>query len=426
MKRILILSLGLLVLALSGIALFWHGRSHPTDAKIGQRRILYYVDPMHPSYRSDKPGIAPDCGMALEPVYDDAGATSSASTSGAVTLAESQQRLIGIRVETVRRIAQERTLRTTGRVVADENHLYRLQAGFDGWVESLNDNPPGTLVHKDEELATLYGPEIRNLETNYLGFVSGVERLKQSSPDSDTKTIEDSGRINEEQLRLVGMGDDQIKELRRVHRPTSVVRMVSPGDGVVLTRAISPKQRFMRGTELYRIADLRKVWIVADAHGGDGDWKPGMRVQVHVPELSRTFAATVTATTPLFDESSRTLKVRLEAENPGLQLRPDMFVDVDFESKTPPGLTVPAEAVVDSGMHKIVYVETQDGVFEPRRIEIGDSIEDRVVVMSGIQEGERVVVSGNFLLDSETRMRSAAQEPAGVNRDPAPAVKAHD
>jgi Cu(I)/Ag(I) efflux system membrane fusion protein len=174
-----------------------------------------------------------------------------------------------------------------------------------------------------------------------------------------------------------------------------------------LSRAISPHQRFEKGAELYRIADLRKVWIVADVHGNEGDFRPGMRARVRVPELARTFEATVSSTMPLFDEASRTLKVRLMADNPDLALRPEMFADVEFETKVPPGLAVPADAVLDSGLRKIVYVESSDGVFEPRPVEVSGIFGDQAIVAGGVREGERVVVSGNFLLDSESRMRAA-------------------
>jgi len=230
------------------------------------------------------------------------------------------------------------------------------------------------------------------------------------------KQVEESSRFNEEQLRLFGMGDEQIKQLRETHRQTSVVNLESPGDGIVLSRSISPRQRFEKGAELFRIANLSKVWIVADVHGDDSEARPGTRVKVTVPELGKTIAATVTATTPLFDEASRTLKMRLEANNPGFLLRPDMLVDVEFEAKVPPGLSIPAEAVLDSGLRKIVYVETGEGIFEPRPIEIAGAYGNRVAVASGIAEGDRIVVSGNFLLDSESRMRMAG--PAGSVSSP--------
>jgi membrane fusion protein, copper/silver efflux system len=384
------------------------GSYHP-ESKSAGHRVLYYVDPMHPAYRSDKPGIAPDCGMALEPVYEGDTEVYPQATlqPGGVALTAERQQLIGIRVAVAAKGTGLRSIRTTGRVVPEDGRLYRIQAGFEGWVDSLSDTPPGTLVKRDQVLATLYGPEVRSAELNYIGYMSGIERLRQGMAPNETKSLDDSKRVNEEQLRLLGMGEEEITQIGNSHRASTSLNLVSPGNGIVLSRSVSPRQRFEKGTELYRIADLSKVWVVADVHGNDGEFKPGMHVKVNVPELAKTVDATVSSTIPLFDETSRTLKMRLEADNPGMLLRPDMFVDVEFETRVPAGLSIPADAVIDSGLRKIVYVETSDGVFEPRPVDISGIFADQAMVADGISEGDRVVVSGNFLLDSESRMRAS-------------------
>lgn len=370
------------------------------------RRVLYYIDPMHPAYRSDKPGIAPDCGMALEPVYEESGPTNSSLPAGAVSLSAENQQLIGVRVETVTKSSGLRTIRTTGRVTADDNLVYRLMAGTDGWIQSLQNNPPGTLVKKNQPLASFYSPDFRPAQTAYLGFLASIDRLKTGIDANGQTKIDDSVRINEEQLRLLGMGEEQFKELSNTRHASSYINLVAPGDGIVLSRSISPHQRFDKGAELYRIADLRRVWIIADVRGHDGEFRPGTRAKVTIPELGKTIEASVSSNTPLFDPTSRTLKLRLEAENPRLLLRPDMFVDVELQAKAPAGLSVPAEAVLDSGMRKIVYVETSDGVFEPHTVEIAGTYGDRVALAKGVSEGDRIVVAGSFLLDSESRMRA--------------------
>jgi len=372
----------------------------------GAHRVLYYVDPMHPAYRSDKPGIAPDCGMALEPVYDEEiGPAKGSLRTGSVSLSTEQQQLIGVRVEAVVNSPRSRTIRTTGRVTADDNRVYRLMAGAEGWVRSLQNNPPGTFVKKNQPLASLYSPDFQTAETSYLGFLANGERLKLNTDANEHKKIEDELRVYGDQLRLMGMGEDQLKELSSTHRATSYINLVAPGDGIVLSRDISPQQRFDKGAELYRIADLHSVWIIADIHGEDGEFRPGTRAQVTLPELGKTIDAKVSSNTPLFDPTSRTLKLRLEADNPGLLLRPDMFVDIELRANVAAGLSVPAEAVLDSGLRKIVYVETSDGVFEQRPVEIAGTYGDRAALARGVAEGERIVVAGNFLLDSESRMR---------------------
>src|SRR5579871_4677057 len=179
MKRRFAVVAGVFVLlCLAFIAGRWTVGSH-SEWKGPGRRVLYYVDPMHPSYRSDKPGVAPDCGMSLEPVYEgEANAYSQESLApGGVALSAERQRLIGIRIAAASRSGGSRTLRTTGRIVPDDNRLYRIQAGFDGWVDSLADTPSGTLVKTDQVLATLYGPEIRTAELTYVAFLTGIERV---------------------------------------------------------------------------------------------------------------------------------------------------------------------------------------------------------------------------------------------------------
>jgi len=412
-----------LVLVLAAFLTGRHISPSRADEGFHSRRILYYVDPMHPAYKSDKPGIAPDCGMALEPVYEGEFPAAKLQLSpGAVSMATDKQQLIGVRVETVVKNSGSRLMRTTGRVEADDNRVYRLMAATDGYVQSLENNPAGTIVKKDELLATFYSREFRNAQQAYLGSLASVERIRPlREPDEQNRTSDASLRINEEQLRALGMGEPQIKELAKTRQTDRNIRVVSPVEGIILSRSVSPQQRFEKGAEFYRVADLSKVWIIADIFGGElQGLRPGTRVRVTVRELAKTLYATVTQNPPLFDPASRTLKLRLEADNPGFVLRPDMFVDLDFTSKAPAGVSVPEDAILDSGLQKIVYVEASDGVFEPRPVEIGAAYGDRVTITRGLAEGERVVTSGNFLIDSESRLRSAAVVPSRGTRDEIP------
>jgi RND family efflux transporter MFP subunit len=174
-------------------------------------------------------------------------------------------------------------------------------------------------------------------------------------------------------------------------------------------------QRFEKGAELYRIADLSRIWVQADIFGRQADSiKPGTTARVAVAERDRAYTARVSTAQALFDETTRTLKVRLELDNADYALKPGMFVDVEFEAAVPRAVTVPAEAVLDSGLRKTVFVDRGNGYFEPRRVETGWRAGDRVQILKGLMAGERVVISGNFLLDSESRMMSAAQGALGA------------
>jgi membrane fusion protein, copper/silver efflux system len=406
------------------VAVFFAGRySSRSGAQSGaaSRRILYYVDPMHPAYHSNKPGIAPDCGMPLEPVYEGEDVAGKLQLpAGAVSIDSGKQQLIGVQVETVGKNSGPRMLRTTGRVEPDDNRIYRLTAGSEGWVVTLRNNPAGSVVKKDQLLATFWSRELRNAEQAYLGSLATVDRLRgvRGGQEDSNRGIDNSVRLNEEQLRALGMGEPQIKALARTRDTTYDITLTSPVDGVVLSRDLSPGQRFDRGMEFYKIADLSKVWINADIFGDEAQWfRPGAKVKATVRELGKTLWARVTDTPPVFDPASRTLSLRLEADNPRLELRPDMFVDLEFNAPAPHGLSVPEEAVLDSGLQKIVYVETSDGVFEPRPVEIGTAYGDRVTITRGLSEGERVVTSGNFLIDSESRMRTPTLVASAVPHD---------
>jgi membrane fusion protein, copper/silver efflux system len=390
-------------------------KSQPTA-----KRILYYVDPMHPAYKSDKPGTAPDCGMALEPVYEgDNLASKTQLPAGAVSITAEQQQIIGVRVEKVEKNSGSRVIRTTGRVAPDDNRVFRLMAGTDGWIRELQDNPAGTVVTKDQLLATFFSREFRNAEQAYLGSLASIDRVRGTrDADEQTRLSDSSVRVNEEQLRTLGMGEPQIRDLAKTRQVTGDIALVAPVNGIVLSRTITPQQRFEKGTEFYRIADLSRVWIIADVFSDEtATLRPGSKATVLIRELSKTVTATVSSSPPLFDANSRTLKLRLETDNPGMSLRPDMYVDIEFRTPAPPGISVPAESVLDSGMQKIVYLETADGVFEPRPVELGGSFGNRVTVKRGLAEGDRVVTSGNFLIDSESRMKPAALQTVNEKRD---------
>jgi membrane fusion protein, copper/silver efflux system len=267
-------------------------------------------------------------------------------------------------------------------------------------------------VKKNQLLATFYSREFRNAEQAYIGSLASIDRVKTVRPDDPGRVSDSSVRINEEQLRTLGMSEQQIHELGTTRQVTGDIQVLAPVDGIVLARDISPSQRFEKGTQLYRVADLSKVWILADLFGDQaGAPRPGMRVKVNVRELAKTISAKVSDVPPLFDPASRTLKLRLEAENPGMLLRPDMLVDVEFQVPAPVGISIPQEAVLDSGLQKIVYLETSDGVFEPRTVELGSAFAGRVSVKQGLVEGDRIVTSGNFLIDSESRMKPAVARP---------------
>jgi RND family efflux transporter MFP subunit len=431
MNKRLVLPVILLLMVVSFLAGAWLSyQSAGKAAPAGGRKILYYVDPMHPSYRSDKPGTAPDCGMPLEPVYADGSTGSGSATAtlppGAVQISPDKLQSIGIMTGTVGKSGGSRELRLTGRVAPDESRLYVINATIDGWITSVGNNTTGSLVRKNEVLATFYSSEFLSAGQALIYALSSMDRIPGGGTLMNQAQHDQMQQFNlslkqyRDSLRNLGMGERQINEMIRTRKYMENVDIDSPANGFVLVRNVSPGQRFERGKELYRIADLSKVWILADTYGTEADQlKPGMKVKFSLPNRPKSFSATVSSVPPSFDPASRTLKFRLEADNPGLILRPEMFVDVELPITTPPMLSVPSEAILDSGLKKTVFVEKGPGIFEPREVTTGRTAGNRIEILSGLKEGERIAVSGTFLLDSESRMKSAASGITGTpQQDP--------
>ena len=366
------------------------------------RRVLYYVDPMHPAYKSDKPGIAPDCGMQLEPVYADGTAAIAADApAGTVSIDAERQQLIGVKVAAVDQTAVTRTVRILGKVAADETRVYKVNSGAEGWVRQTFNDSVGTLVKKDQKLATYYSPEFIAVQAGYL---AATDRVLAAVKEAAKGTQNYADR-----LRNLGMSDAQIKELGETRQAPDSIYVVSPVDGFIAARSISPGQRFDRGSEFYRIVDLTHIWILADVFENEAQYfRPGTTATVTLSNQGKTLRATVSTVLPQFDPNTRTLKVRLEAENPDFVLRPDMFVDVTLPVAAPRGLSVPADAVIVSGLSQRVFIERGNGVFEPRQVETGGHFGDRVQIVKGLEQNDRVVVSGTFMVDSESRLKEAA------------------
>jgi RND family efflux transporter MFP subunit len=211
-------------------------------------------------------------------------------------------------------------------------------------------------------------------------------------------------------LRNLGVSEVQLSEMRARRVLVQDIEVRSPVDGFVLQRSVSPGLRFDRGYEFYRIADLTRVWILADVYQHQLPFiRRGAKARITSAQDNQTFAANISDTEPIFDEATLTLKVRLDTTNPGLVLKPGMFVDVEFPIDLPATLAVPADAIVDSGIRKTVFVDRGNGYFEPRPVETGWRVGDQVEVIKGLMPGEQIVISGTFLIDSESRMKAAAQ-----------------
>ena len=295
----------------------------------------------------------------------------SSLPSGTVRVTPEKQQMVGVRTGVVEKAPVGHIIRTVGRVAPDEKRVYRLVAGTDGWIRETYDNDTWSLVKKGERLAAFYSPLFRAAQIAYISLLgsSPDDRFhaggRQALAPSQQASISFQTYIDS--LESLGMTPEQIKELASTKQVTDKVYIVAPETGFIIARNVSPGQQFEKGFEWYRLADLRKVWILVDLYGGEAEhFRPGLTVKVSLPDQGRSFSARVGNVLPQFDPSTRTQKLRLETENPGFTLRPDMFVDVELPVKMPAALTVPADALLDSGLRQTVFVDRGKGFFEPR------------------------------------------------------------
>jgi membrane fusion protein, copper/silver efflux system len=375
-----------------------------------------YTCPMHPDFHSDHPGTCPICGMALE--EDRAGSTTGGDAAartlppGAVQVSPERQQAIGIRLGVARRTAATQRLRTTGRVVPDENRTYPIVAAVSGWIRKVENVTTGDVVKKDQTLASFFSPDAQ-LETAQQSYYDGLEmlyRLASTQPQAPShgsrSAVEEVERLADG-LRSLGVSNTQLRQLAVRRELEHDFRVESPVDGVVLKRGVTSGFRFDRGFELYRIADLDRVWILADVSRDRVPFiRRGAATRITTSDERHAMSATVSQSEPIFDEATLTLKFRLEAANPRRTLKPGMFVDVEFPLDLPSALVVPADAIVDSGLRKTVFVDRGNGSFEPRLVETGWRGGDDVEVTKGLAAGERIVISGTFFVDSESRMKA--------------------
>jgi multidrug efflux pump subunit AcrA (membrane-fusion protein) len=374
-------------------------------ARSGVRRsILYYVDPMHPAYKADRPGIAPDCGMTLEPVYAENGgapagaAEEKALSAGAIRISPERQQMIGVKFATVEAGGATRAIRTVGKVSVDETRVGHVHTRIDGWIEKVFVDFTGDVVKKGDHMLTIYSPEMLASEEELLL----AARARDAMP-----SLFDAAR---RRLQLWDLSEDQIEQVLRTGEPIRSIAVHAPMDGFVTERKAFPNQKVTPDSDLYTITDLSRVWIVADVFESDI-----MAIKVGAPAYvmfanagAPPIAANVSYIQPQVDPMTRTLKVRLDANNPGVRMKPEMFVNVEFGVASAPQPIVPAEAVLDTGDRQTVFVDLGNGYLEPRQVVVGERFGDRVTIARGLSPGERVVSSGTFLVDSESQLKAAA------------------
>jgi Cu(I)/Ag(I) efflux system membrane fusion protein len=371
-------------------------------APVAQKKVLYWVDPMHPAYKSDKPGKAPDCGMELVPVYDDGSGHSPSHVNGYANLkvTPERQQLIGVQTGMTEMRSLGRSVRTIGRVAVDETRLYRITTKFDGYIEKLYVNVTGQQIRKGQALFTVYSPDLLATQQEYLLAL----RAAKQSP-----SLLEAAR---QRLLLWDISNAEVRELEWSGTARKSVTIHSPTNGFVLNKIAVEGARVTAGEPLFEIANLDHVWIQADVYESELQFirigAPATTTLSYLP--GRSWIGRVTFIAPTVDPMTRTVKVRSEFENADGALKPDMFGDVVIEQPARQVVVVPDSAVLQTGTRSVVFVVKADGTFEPREVSVGTKTEQVYEVRSGLVAGEKVVTQANFLIDSESRLKAALAE----------------
>lgn len=469
LKGVIVVALLLAAFA-GGYVLRARKTAQPAASGTPERKVLYWVDPMHPVYKSDKPGTAPDCGMALEPVYADEGAPAPAASTrkvlyyrdpkdpkytatmagvnpetgntlepvyadaaagsgmpaGAIRIPTDRQQLAGVTYAAVESTDIGRTLRTVGKVGYDETRLQHVHPRVDGWVERVFVDFTGDLVKKGQPMLTLYSPEMLASQEELLLARRARDVMQNNPLASASQQGESLFQASRRRLQQWNLSDEQIDQVLETGQPIRNITLYAPAPGFVLERNVFPNQRVTAESDLYVLADLSRVWVMADMYEADlAAIRAGAPARILLPYGATTTSikATVNYVQPGVDPTTRTLKLRLEADNPGMRLRPEMYVDVEFEVQGRRRLTVPADAILNSGERQVVFVDLGDGYLAPQVVQTAERVGDRVVVTTGLSEGQRVVASGTFLVDAESQLKSALGSMSGHQHGASPGGK---
>lgn len=396
----------------------WDKMFRSADSSLSERKIAYWVAPMDPNYVSDKPGKSP-MGMDLVPVYEDeiSPQTSSGISSdskggspGQVMIDPVTVHNIGVRSVVVESRPLSKKIRAVGKIDYDETRIASITTKVSGWAEKLYVDFTGQNVQKGDPLIDIYSPELVTTQEEYLQALQSADYFKGAAYAEVAQQLKNLLASTKKRLKLWDITDEQIAELEKTKQVKKTMTIYSPISGIVKHKMINEGERIMPNTHLYEIADLSNVWVQAEIYEYEMPWveigQPVTMLLSYYP--GQKFKGKISFIYPYLDAKTRTNKVRFEFENPNMELKPDMYANVLIESTTQKSETiVPVSAVILSGERSIVIMDLGEGKFEPRQVTIGIESEDYYTIVDGLQEGEKVVTSAQFLIDSESRLREA-------------------
>jgi len=392
-----------------------HG--HPETAPAGKPAAeeKQYTCPMHPFIVTDQPGACPICGMTLVPVKSSTEpAQPVGGEMGTIRVDPNTIQSIGVRTAPVTVGELAKTIRTVGRVTYDERRIRTVNAKTGGWIEKLYVSTTGEAVRKGAPLIELYSPDLVSAQQEYLIASRHIEEVGNSPFPDVVKSAKDLLESARKRLSYWDITDAQIAELERTGAVRKTLVLHSPFDGVVVNKAAFDGTKVMPGMELFRIADLSRVWVQGDIYEYELPWLTvGVPAAVTLDYLpGETYRGRVTYVYPYLEGKTRTATIRVELANPGGVLKPDMYAHIELRPRVGKRtVLIPSEAVIRSGIRNVVFVAKGEGRFEPREVQLGlEGEEGAVQVLSGLAGGENVVVSSQFLLDSESSLKEALKK----------------
>ena len=424
-KKIVIPLIMLLVAAAAGGGWYlWQqkGAKKAVEGEKAAQGPVQYTCPMHPFIIKDKPGACPICGMTLVKKLDggQGGATAQggakeAEMLGHVSLSPAQMVMANVATTEAKAMPLNKEINATGIVQYDQARQAKVTAWVAGRIDKLHVTTVGSYVSRGRPVAEVYSPDLVSAQQEYLLALKSREQFKNSPIRSISQGGEGLVASARQRLKLMGVKDEQIAGLEKGGQPNIRLPIYTPLSGVVVEKIVQAGQYVNVGDTLFNIADLSTVWVEAEVYENEF---PNIRIGQAVDIISqsypgRTFRGRVAFIYPFLDPKTRTVKVRVELSNPGLRLKPDMFVNVRVLVPLGSSIVVPVSAVMDTGQRQTVWVEMKPGMFEPREVKAGTRSGDNVQILSGLKAGEKVASSGGYLIDSEAQLKGGGGGHAG-------------
>jgi len=410
-KTVILLTLGIVLIVGVGGTYFWFSRhdGHEHGEKTAQGTVQYTC-PMHPFIIKDKPGACPICGMSLVPVKK---AEEGKPKEGEMEMLEhvslSPTQLVMANVATVKvdRVPLAKEVAAVGIVQYDQTRQARVTAWVAGRLDRLYVNSVGAWVSKGRPVAEVYSPDLVSAQQEYLLALRSREQFKNSPVQAISQGGEGLVASARQRLKLMGVKDYQIKALEKSGNPNIRLPIYTPLSGIVIEKIALEGQYVNVGDPLFNIADLSTVWVEVEVYEGDFPFvKTGQKVDIVSQSYpGKIFTGRVSFVYPFLDPKTRTVKVRVELSNPGLRLKPDMFVNAVIKMPLGDVLAVPVAAVLDTGKRQVVWVEKEPGMFAPRDVKTGARVGDHVQILSGLLRGDKVAATGAYLIDSEAQLK---------------------